>query len=391
MVNKKMLKKRRKEYFSYFLMYNFYFLAWSLFSTLISVYLLNIGFRPSQVSMVVSMSFLASMVGQPIIGYLNDRYNNKKVILTLFSLSIFGGIGMLLTENIWLITLCYSWVLLTLNGNSPALEHIAATGQFPYGRIRIWGTIGFATGAQLAGFLYDYIAPKAIFIAFLIGIVLSFIGVLGIPISEKHKNDDTSKKVSPLLLFKKQTFIYYLLVSALISGVMMSGHTFVPALLQNSGLSVGHASSVVAIAVICEAPLIFFSYSFMDKYKSKTLLFLPVLLFTLQYTVYAFDSSIFFKIIVTLLAKHTGSMMFIMVNLKIISSLVDKKIIITALAVAQTMLSLSSIVFQNIIGFILDHFSYEMMSWFLVVTLILAILLIRLIPLPDGKEQQLFS
>ncbi|MGT2771343.1 MFS transporter [Streptococcus marimammalium] len=386
-----MLKERRKQYFSYFLMYNFYFLAWSLFSTLISVYLLNIGFRPSQVSMVVSMSFLSSMMGQPIIGYLNDRYNNKKVILTLFSLSIFGGIGMLLADNIWVITLCYSWVLLTLNGNSPALEHIAATGQFPYGRIRIWGTIGFATGAQLAGFLYDHIAPKAIFIAFLIGIVLSFIGVTGIPISEKKKNNDISKKVSPLKLFKNKTLIYYFLVSALISGVMMSGHTFVPAFLQNSGLSVGLTSSIVAIAVICEAPLIFFSYSFMDKYSSKTLLFLPILLFGLQYSVYALNIGIFSKIIVTLLAKHTGSMLFIMVNLKIISSLVDKKIVITALAVAQTVLSLSSIAFQNIIGFILDHFSYEVMAWFLVATLILAFILVKLMPLPDGKEQQLFS
>ncbi|MBJ8325499.1 MFS transporter [Streptococcus pacificus] len=386
-----MLKKRRQQYFSYFLMYNFYFLAWSLFSTLISVYLLNSGFRPSQVSMVVSMSFLASMIGQPFIGYLNDRYNNKKVILTLFSLSIFGGVGMLLADNIWVITLCYSWVLLTLNGNSPALEHIAATGQFPYGRIRIWGTIGFATGAQLAGFLYDQIAPKSIFIAFLIGIGLSFIGVLGIPIANEHKNHDNSQKLRPTVLFYNKPFLRYLLVSALVSGVMMSGHTFVPALLQDSGLSVGHASTVVAIAVICEAPLIFFSYYFMDKYTSKTLLFLPILLFGLQYSVYALNIGIFSKIIVTLLAKHTGSMLFIMVNLKIISSLVDKKIVITALAVAQTVLSLSSIVFQNIIGFILDYSSYEVMAWFLVATLILAFILVKIIPLPDGKEQQLFS
>ncbi|WP_296882042.1 hypothetical protein [Thomasclavelia sp.] len=63
-----LLKCYKNSYLSYFLMYNFYYLSWALFSALISVYLMDRGFKASDVSLVVSASFLTSMITQPIIG-----------------------------------------------------------------------------------------------------------------------------------------------------------------------------------------------------------------------------------------------------------------------------------------------------------------------------------
>ena len=44
-----MLKCYKNSYLSYFLMYNFYYLSWAVFSALISVYLLDKGFKASEV------------------------------------------------------------------------------------------------------------------------------------------------------------------------------------------------------------------------------------------------------------------------------------------------------------------------------------------------------
>ena len=44
-----MLKRYKNSYLSYFLMYNFYYLSWAVFSALISVYLLDKGFKASEV------------------------------------------------------------------------------------------------------------------------------------------------------------------------------------------------------------------------------------------------------------------------------------------------------------------------------------------------------
>ena len=73
-------------------MYNFYYLSWALFSALISVYLIGMGFKASEVSLVVSASFLTSLITQPIIGKWNDQYNLKKVNTILFVIAIVGGL-----------------------------------------------------------------------------------------------------------------------------------------------------------------------------------------------------------------------------------------------------------------------------------------------------------
>lgn len=82
----------QNSYLSYFLMYNFYYLSWALFSALISVYLMNMGFRASDVSFVVSASFLTSLITQPIIGKWNDQYDMKVVNTILFVIAIIGAI-----------------------------------------------------------------------------------------------------------------------------------------------------------------------------------------------------------------------------------------------------------------------------------------------------------
>ena len=42
-----------------------------------------------------------------------------------------------------------------INGVNPIMEKIATASPYQYGKIRIWGTIGYALGSQLAGLLYE--------------------------------------------------------------------------------------------------------------------------------------------------------------------------------------------------------------------------------------------
>lgn len=55
-------QRYQNSYLSYFFMYNFYYLSWALFGALISVYLMGMGFKASEVSLVVSASFLTSLI-----------------------------------------------------------------------------------------------------------------------------------------------------------------------------------------------------------------------------------------------------------------------------------------------------------------------------------------
>ena len=389
-----MLKKFHNSYLAHFLLFNFFFLAYSLFSTLISVYLQDLGYSNAQVSLVVSSSFFASMLAQPIFGIISDSLGIKKIFLFSFLVMMVGAVFFMKATQLWQLLVWYSLVLMLINGVNPVMDVLAAQSPYTYGKIRIWGTIGYALGSQLAGLIYQRVAPQAIFPVFIGMMLISSLGLLGIqPKHDRAALDkkDIRKQTGLGKLLTNKTYLFYLLLVALYSGVGNTGHTYIPAMLQNSGLEVDRASTVVALSVLVEAPFIFYSYLFMDKISMKKLLYICLGIIFLQYSVYALNLGLISKIGMTLLSKHVTGMVLIMVTLKIVASLVDEKYLVTAIALVQTARSLGTILIQNLAGHFLDSWGYEGMNLFLAAIICLVCLLALFLKLPERKGNQLFG
>ena len=385
-----MLERYKNSYLSYFLMYNFYYLSWAIFSALISVYLLDKDFKASEVSLVVSTSFLTSMIFQPVIGMFSDRYDVKKVNFVLFTLAGIGGLAFMFASSLITITIGYSFVLTLINGTNPVMEKIASSSPYQYGKIRIWGTIGYATGSWLAGMIYQLISPSAIFICFIITMILCIIGLLGTQTpSELGQNNEEKTKTSTL--FHNYKYLYYLIIAAIFQGITNMANTYIPAMFQNDGLKVSLVSTILSFAVLCEAPLVLFSHKFMDKLTNKRLLIIAYSMITIQFLCYALNVWLPLKVIITLITKHPSGMLFIMINLKIVSTLVPKEHQITALAFIQTLRNLSSIIFQNIAGQILDISSYQILFALSLIVIVVSFVLVILFKVPSGKDQKLFN
>ena len=385
-----MLERYKNSYLSYFLMYNFYYLSWAVFSALISVYLLDKDFKASEVSLVVSTSFLTSMIFQPVIGMFSDRYDVKKVNFVLFTLAGIGGLAFMFASSLITITIGYSFVLTLINGTNPVMEKIASSSPYQYGKIRIWGTIGYATGSWLAGMIYQLISPSAIFICFIITMILCIIGLLGTKTpSELGQNNEEKTKTSTL--FHNHKYLYYLIIAAIFQGITNMDNTYIPAMFQNDGLKVSLVSTILSFAVLCEAPLVLFSHKFMDKLTNKRLLIIAYSMITIQFLCYALNVWLPLKVIITLITKHPSGMLFIMINLKIVSTLVPKEHQITALAFVQTLRNLSSIIFQNIAGQILDISSYQILFALSLIVIVVGFVLVILFKVPSGKDQKLFN
>ena len=385
-----MLERYKNSYLCYFLMYNFYYLSWAIFSALISIYLLDKGFKASEVSLVVSTSFLTSMIFQPVIGMFSDRYDVKKVNFVLFTLAGIGGLAFMFASSLITITIGYSFVLTLINGTNPVMEKIASSSPYQYGKIRIWGTIGYATGSWLAGMIYQLISPSAIFICCIITMILCIIGVLGTQTpSELGQNNEEKTKTSTL--FHNYKYLYYLIIAAIFQGITNMANTYIPAMFQNDGLKVSLVSTILSFAVLCEAPLVLFSHKFMDKLTNKRLLIIAYSMITIQFLCYALNVWLPLKVIITLITKHPSGMLFIMINLKIVSTLVPKEHQITALAFVQTLRNLSSIIFQNIAGQILDISSYQILFALSLIVIVVGFVLVILFKVPSGKDQKLFN
>lgn len=386
-----LLKCYKNSYLSYFLMYNFYYLSWALFSALISVYLMDRGFKASDVSLVVSASFLTSMITQPIIGKWNDEFDIKKVNAILFVIVAIGGIVFMVSNSLFMIAVSYSVVLMMINGVNPVMEKIATASPYQYGKIRIWGTIGYALGSQFAGILYDLVAPQAIFIVFVLTMILCIIGLVGTEPDIKKEAAKENEKVKTMTLFKNKKFVYYLAICAIFYGVTNMSNTFVPSMLTDKGLDVDVTSTILSIAVFCEAPLVLFSNRFMDKIANKTLLIISIGMVCLQCAVYGFNLPLIFIVLITFLAKHPSGMLYIMINLKVINTLIDENQQITALAYVATLKNLVAIIFQNVAGNILDVTTYSNLYLICFGWMLVALILVIFFKISSGNDKKLFN
>ena len=386
------MKKFHNSYAAYMLLYSFYFMSTSLFTTLISVYLMGKHYSATQVSTLVSVAFFLSMITQPFFGYINERFGIVK--MTTFSLGlILGGVlGFLWAPNLFWLTVFYGLVLVCLNGTAPMMEIFATQSPYAFGKIRVWGTIGYSVGVQIAGWVYHQFSPQAVYYTVLLTIVLSLFCLSAVRMKTREKREEKAKEpVSIRPLLQNRPYLFFVILIGLASGVGNIGHTYIPELLMDSGLSVQLASTVVAISVVVEAPLIFFSDRFMDHWPLRVLIALPIGILFAQYAVYALPSPVFLKVVLTLLSKHTTGMVLIMVSLRFIAQQVNGKDLVLAVAIVQGARYLGTILLQPFAALCIEKGGYQVMSFLLAGIVGIVFLLSFALKMPQGKGQSLFS
>ena len=391
------MAKFKDSYVSYLMMYLFYYMSFALFSVLISVYMLDNGYSSVEVSFTMSMSMIFSLIAQPIIGYFSDLYDQKKMNMCLLFLAIFLAIGFIFSKNLLSLSLFYSGVLLIINGVNPVIEKMATTSRFRYGSIRVWGTIGYAIGAQISGIIYQYINPAALFTFFIVTVILCILGLYGTKEREKTGFEttktvpDNSKNGSMKAVLTNRVFLIYLLIASIFYGVTNVASTYIPPMLVTDGLSVNLSTTVIFFATLMELPVVFFSHKFMSEFSNKILLLFVFGLITIQCFTYAFIPNLAIKIMLTLLCKHVAGMLFIMLNLKIVLTIIPKRFQIIALSLIATFKNLSSIIFQNIGGQILNSYSYNQLFMILFIVILAGLIIVSFFKVPTNERDNLFE
>lgn len=386
------MKKFRNSYAAYLLLYSFYFMSTSLFTTLISVYLMGKHYNSSQVSTLVSVAFFLSMIAQPFFGYINERFGIVKMTTLSLSAILGGVLGFLWAPNLFWLTVFYGIVLVCLNGTAPMMEVFATQSAYAFGKIRVWGTIGYSLGVQIAGWVYHQFSPQAVYYTVLLTIVLSIFCLSAVRMGNSEKRKEKVKEpVSLRPLLHNRPYLFFIILIGLASGVGNIGHTYIQNLLMDNGLSVQTAATIVAISVVVEAPLIFFSDRFMDHWPLRVLIALPMGILCAQYAIYALPSPILLKVLVTLLAKHTTGMVLIMVSLRFIAQQVKGKDLVLAMAIVQGARYLGTILLQPLAAHFIEYGGYQLMSFFLAGVVGIVFVMTFVLKMPQGRSHSLFG
>lgn len=174
-------------------------------------------------------------------------------------------------------------------------------------------------------------------------------------------------------------------------GVKNVNSIYLPAMYQNNGLSVSLATTVIFAGTMMELPIILLSRYYMNKIGNKQLLIIDFVLLVIQFASYAFIPNVIFQIIITVLTKSVTTMSFIMINMKVIATIVDNQHQMSAVAIVSTFKSFISITFQAIAGYLIDLYSYSSFYSFLLICSFIGLILCLFYKIPSGNEYHLFD
>jgi PPP family 3-phenylpropionic acid transporter len=234
--------------------YFFYFAYLGTFAPFFSLYLESVGLTPFDIGVVMSLPQVTRILAPHIWSWLADRSSTPVRVVrftglagTIAYLGVFGGTQFtLIVAVIFAMTFCWSAALPLMEATT--LSHLGEETS-RYGRVRVWGSVGFIVAVVGVGYVLDYVSLRtvpALVLAMMLGLLVLAWLVPEAP-AAPHGEDASVGKV----LLKPEV------LALIIAGACMSAahgpyYTFFSIHLVSEGYSKSATGWLWALGVICE-------------------------------------------------------------------------------------------------------------------------------------------
>lgn len=284
--------------------YFFYFAYLGAFAPFFALYLNSVGMGAVEIGMLMALPQLTRILAPHLWGWLADRSGQRMRVVrwsgalgTLTFLGVFGGDSFALLCTV-LFAMTFFW--------SAALPLVEATTlsrlgdeTARYGRIRVWGSVGFIAAVVAVGYLLDLTSPRALLwvIAALMACMLLLSCVVADAPAIPHPGDE--RPVWQVV--RRPEVIAIIVASALVAMAHGPYYTFYTIHLVDHGYSKSFAGWLWALGVICEIGIFVWMSRLYKAYTMRQILIASTLLAALRFVVIGWGADS----IVLLLAAQT--------------------------------------------------------------------------------------
>ncbi|MBX3651184.1 MAG: MFS transporter [Burkholderiales bacterium] len=284
--------------------YFFYFAYLGAFAPFFALYLNSVGMSAVEIGMLMALPQLTRILAPHLWGWLADRSGQRMRVVrwsgafgTLAFLGVFGGESFALLCTV-LFAMTFFW--------SAALPLVEATTLSQlgdetsrYGRIRVWGSVGFIAAVVAVGYLLDLTSPRALLwvIAALMACMLLLSCVVAEATAAAHPGDE--RPVWQVV--RRPEVIAIIAASALVAMAHGPYYTFYTIHLVDHGYSKSFAGGLWALGVICEIGIFVWMSRLYKAYTMRQILITSTLLAALRFVVIGWGADS----IVLLLAAQT--------------------------------------------------------------------------------------
>lgn len=235
--------------------YFFYFATLGGLIPYLGLYLHSIGFGPGAIGSVMALLMSSRIVAPLVWGWLADHRERRMVFVRLASLlTLVAFSGMYLARQFWWIAAVVFVFGFFWNASLPLLEAttMSHTGSDPgaYGRVRLWGSIGFIASVLVLGVVIDRYGAWSVLPA--LSLLMSGTGLLALSLPEAELRGRIDHP-GPLrqALLRREVFAF-LLACFLMQVSHGPYYTFYSLYLAGQGYPKSVIGALWAFAVLCE-------------------------------------------------------------------------------------------------------------------------------------------
>ncbi|MEK7787132.1 MAG: MFS transporter, partial [Chloroflexota bacterium] len=228
----------------------------------------HIGLGGEQIGLLSGLGPIVLLAAGPLWGIIGDRFNLHRRLLPIASAGvILPALVISRTENLTgLITLILvqSFFATAIGPlmDSAALE-IAETSQVPFGKLRLWGSIGFMLISTGLGWLLTFLPVQWLFYSYAGCMVIAVLVALPLPARKRYWSAPMWQGFRQLL---GQTTLALFLGAAFLIGVAAAAvNFFFPLYIQEIGGGPELIGLAGAVGAIAEMPVLFRAESMIKR------------------------------------------------------------------------------------------------------------------------------
>lgn len=235
--------------------YFFYFAYLGTFAPFFSLYLEGAGLAPVEIGILMSLPQVTRIVAPHLWGWLADRGSSRLRVVRFAGLAglacflgVFAGTGFLLLFLV-LLAMTFFWSAALPLVEATTLSHLGEETA-RYGRIRVWGSIGFIAAVVLVGYALDFfpvaIVPWVV-LAMMVGMLAACWRIPDAPLAPHALEHETIGSV-----LRRPEVMALVVAGALMAAAHGPYYAFYSIHVVSHGYSKAVTGWLWALGVICE-------------------------------------------------------------------------------------------------------------------------------------------
>ena len=293
--------------------YFFYFAYLGAFAPYFSLYLSELGITAVGIGIIMSLPQLVRIFAPHLWGWLADRHGRSLKVARISTLiGIVAYCGLFAARSFEALSAVVLVMTFFLSAALPLIEvatftHLGPGQATRYGRVRVWGSVGFIAAVLSVGYVLDSL-PVAVLLWIMLAVLLGTQVLLmlvpeALPLDHSHVH-------KPIAHVVRQPHVIALIIACALMAVAHGPYyTFYSIYLVDYGYSKGAVGWLWSIGVICEIAIFFWMSHLFRAYTLRQVLIASFGLTALRFLMIAWcaDSLIMLLLAQSLHAASFGS------------------------------------------------------------------------------------